>query len=148
MTEAPQKYVGNGVPRKEDPRLVTGRANWTDNIRLPGMLHASLLRSPFAHAKITSIDVSAAREQPGVVAVFTGDDLADAYDKNPQANPAAVTGYNLSLSERENGGASITETADNTDAQADEKLRTFLAWYVTEDIKVPNHWPVARDEVN
>jgi carbon-monoxide dehydrogenase large subunit len=76
MTESALKYVGGGLPRKEDPNLVTGKANWTDNIKLPGMLHMTLLRSPFAHARITSIDASAAKEQPGVVAVFTHDDLA------------------------------------------------------------------------
>ena len=77
MTEAPERYVGGGVPRKEDPALVTGHANWVDNITLPGMLHATILRSPYAHARITSIDTSAAKEQPGVVAVFTGEDLAE-----------------------------------------------------------------------
>ena len=71
MTQAPEKFVGGGVPRKEDPALVTGRATWTDNITLPGMLHAVFMRSPYAHAKITSVDVSAAREQPGIVAVFS-----------------------------------------------------------------------------
>jgi carbon-monoxide dehydrogenase large subunit len=70
VTQAPEKFVGGGLWRKEDPALVTGRANWTDNITLPGMLHAVFMRSPYAHAKITSIDVSAAKEQPGVVAVF------------------------------------------------------------------------------
>ncbi len=69
------------------------------------MLHVTLMRSPFAHAKITSIDVSAAREQPGVVAVFTGDDLAGDWDKNPQANPASVTGYGKSLAERSQGAS-------------------------------------------
>src|SRR5215207_5273461 len=77
VTEAPERYVGGGVLRKEDPALVTGRANWVDNIKLTGMLHATFLRSPYAHARITSIDTSAAKEQPGVVAVFTGEDLAD-----------------------------------------------------------------------
>jgi aerobic carbon-monoxide dehydrogenase large subunit len=77
VTEAPEKYVGGGVPRKEDPALVTGRANWTDNIKLPGMLHMAVLRSPFAHAKITNLDVSGALEQPGVTAAYTGEDLAD-----------------------------------------------------------------------
>ncbi len=77
MTQAPERYMGGGVPRKEDPALVTGKANWTDNIKLPGMLQMALLRSPYAHAKITSIDVSAAKEQPGIVAVFTGQDLAN-----------------------------------------------------------------------
>lgn len=68
--------MGNGIPRKEDPALLVGKANWTDNIKLPGMLHMSMLRSPFAHAKVTSLDVSAAKEQPGVLEVFTGEDLA------------------------------------------------------------------------
>ncbi|HLL38707.1 MAG TPA: molybdopterin cofactor-binding domain-containing protein [Rubrobacteraceae bacterium] len=77
MTQAPERYMGGGVPRKEDPNLVTGRANWTDNIRLPGMLHMAFLRSPFAHAKVTHLDVSGALERPGVVAAFTGEDLAD-----------------------------------------------------------------------
>ena len=77
MTEAAERYVGGGVPRKEDPALVTGHANWVDNIKLPGMLHVAILRSPYAHARITRIDTSAAKEQPGVVAVFTGEDLAE-----------------------------------------------------------------------
>jgi aerobic carbon-monoxide dehydrogenase large subunit len=46
VTQAPEKFVGGGVPRKEDPALVTGQATWTDNIKLPGMLHAVLMRSP------------------------------------------------------------------------------------------------------
>ena len=143
MTEAPEKYVGGGVPRKEDPALVTGQANWTDNIKLPGMLHATLMRSPFAHAKITSIDVSAAKEQPGVVAVFTGEDLADEYDKNPHANPAAVTGYGVNLEDR---GAAVT--GDEGGQPVDEETKTFVSWIPTDDTKIPNHWPVARDEVN
>ena len=77
MTQAPERYMGNGIPRKEDPNLVTGRANWTDNIKLPGMVHLSMLRSPFARAKVTKLDVSAALERPGVVAAFTGADLAE-----------------------------------------------------------------------
>ncbi|HKH12780.1 MAG TPA: molybdopterin cofactor-binding domain-containing protein [Rubrobacter sp.] len=77
MTQAPERYMGNGLPRKEDPNLVTGKANWTDNIKLPGMVHMSMLRSPFARAKVTKLDVSAALERPGVVAAFTGADLAE-----------------------------------------------------------------------
>ena len=77
MTQAPERYMGNGIPRKEDPNLVTGKANWTDNIKLPGMVHMSMLRSPFARAKVTKLDVSAALERPGVVAAFAGADLAE-----------------------------------------------------------------------
>jgi carbon-monoxide dehydrogenase large subunit len=80
--------MGGGVPRKEDPNLVLGRANWTDNIKPAGTLHFALLRSPFAHAKVTSLDVSGALEQPGVVAAFTGEDLADEW---PGGVPCAAT---------------------------------------------------------
>ena len=69
--------LGRGRRRKEDAKLVTGQTNWTDNITLPGLLHMTVLRSPMAHAKILSVDVSAALEMPGVVAAYSGADLAD-----------------------------------------------------------------------
>lgn len=68
--------IGTSPPRKEDAHLVTGRTTWTDNLRPVGTLHMAVLRSPYAHARIRSIDVSAARAYPGVVAVHTGSDLA------------------------------------------------------------------------
>ncbi len=71
------KNVGITRLRKEDAHLITGQTNWTDNLQLTGMLHVALVRSPMAHAKVTSVDVSAALDQPGVVAAFTGADLAD-----------------------------------------------------------------------
>ena len=69
-------YVGTSMKRKEDPRMITGRGNYTEDINLPGMLHAVVVRSPEAHATISSIDTSAARERDGVVAVLTGEDMA------------------------------------------------------------------------
>ncbi|MBE1497709.1 carbon-monoxide dehydrogenase large subunit [Amycolatopsis lexingtonensis] len=75
MTATLEPEVGKSRRRKEDERLITGRTRWTDNITLPGMLHMAVLRSPFAHAKIVSIDTSAAKSAPGVVAVFTAKDL-------------------------------------------------------------------------
>ena len=65
---------GSGIRRREDPRLITGNASYTDDITLPGMLHAALLRSPYAHARINGIDTAQASEAPGVVAVYTGAD--------------------------------------------------------------------------
>ncbi len=79
--------VGSPRRRKEDGRLVTGRTRWTDNISLPGMLHLAMVRSPMAHATITSIDVEAAKSSPGVVAVFTGADLGDEQGSLPCAWP-------------------------------------------------------------
>jgi carbon-monoxide dehydrogenase large subunit len=68
--------IGEAMRRKEDPRMITGRARYTEDINLPGMLHAVIVRSPEAHAAITSIDTSAAKERDGVVAVLTGEDMA------------------------------------------------------------------------
>ena len=69
-------HVGTPMKRKEDPRMITGRGNYTEDINLPGMLHLVVVRSPEAHATITSIDTSAATERSGVVAVLTGEDMA------------------------------------------------------------------------
>ncbi len=74
---AASNQVGRALRRKEDPRLITGRARYVDDISLPGTLWAAFVRSPEAHAKIVSIDTQAAREQPGVRAVFTSADMDD-----------------------------------------------------------------------
>src|SRR5438477_2118809 len=66
--------VGKRIRRKEDPRLITGTATYVDDIQMPGMHHACIVRSPHGAAKIKSIDTNAARKLPGVVAVFTGKD--------------------------------------------------------------------------
>jgi carbon-monoxide dehydrogenase large subunit len=70
-------FVGRRLRRKEDPRMISGRATYVDDLLLPGTLYAAVVRSPEAHARITSIDTSAAAERAGVEAVFTGEDLAD-----------------------------------------------------------------------
>jgi carbon-monoxide dehydrogenase large subunit len=100
-----EREVGRARRRKEDARLVTGRTQWTDNIQLPGMLHVTFLRSPMAHARITRVDTSAARSQPGVVAVFSGRDFAGEQGSLP------------------------------------------CAWPVSEEIVIPDHPPMAVDEV-
>jgi carbon-monoxide dehydrogenase large subunit len=102
---APTTELGRARLRKEDARLVTGQTNWTDNIILPGMLHMAFLRSPHAHARITSVNVSAAKQLPGVIAAFSGADFEDEQGSLP------------------------------------------CAWPVTPDIVIPNHPPMAVDEV-
>src|SRR5512134_134077 len=68
--------IGHSVRRKEDARFIRGKGTYFDDITLPGMLHMEILRSPFAHARLKSIDTSRAQELEGVVAVVTGDLLA------------------------------------------------------------------------
>ncbi|HEU4841255.1 MAG TPA: xanthine dehydrogenase family protein molybdopterin-binding subunit, partial [Ilumatobacteraceae bacterium] len=109
-TEAPAPaaagVIGQRLLRREDPALLTGEARFTSDLDVPGALHLAVVRSTYAHARITRIDTSAAAALPGVVAVYTGDDLADAW-----AAPMPC------------------------------------AWAVTEDMKSPAHYPLARGKV-
>lgn len=78
-----KQFIGKRIKRNEDPRLLTGQALFVDDVEIPGMLHAAFLRCDYAHARILSIDVSAARERPGVVAVFTAKDMGDDWAPGP-----------------------------------------------------------------
>src|SRR3972149_556939 len=81
------RWVGKSVPRVEDPVLLAGRAEFIDNVTLPGMLHCAILRSPYAHARVKSVDVSAAMTVPGVVAFVTGDDAKQWTRPSPTSPP-------------------------------------------------------------
>ena len=71
------KWIGKSMRRVEDPRLLTGRGKYLDDVTVPHMAHAAVLRSPYAHAKIVSIDTSKAKELPGVILVMTGAEAAE-----------------------------------------------------------------------
>ncbi len=81
------KYFGQPVLRLEDKHLLTGRAKFCDDIVIPGMLHAAFLRSDYAHAIIKNIDVTEARKHPGVVAVYTAEDMGDYWKVGPLQVP-------------------------------------------------------------
>jgi len=98
--------VGTRVLRREDPVLLTGEARFVDDLHVIGAVHLKVVRSPYAHARIRSIDTDAARAMPGVVAVFTAADLRD-----------------------------------------DWQTPLPCAWPVTPDMKNPENWPLAIDEV-
>src|SRR3984893_3783158 len=76
MVDVGVRAIGARVLRAEDPRLLTGRGRYIDDIVVPGMLHAAFRRSQVPHGVLRSVDASAAREVPGVIAVFTGGSLA------------------------------------------------------------------------
>jgi carbon-monoxide dehydrogenase large subunit len=103
-TETPG-FVGQPVPRKEDSKLLEGQGRYVDNLTVPGMVWMAVVRSPFAHARIVSVDVSQAAAAEGVVAAYSAADLADEWA----------------------GGLPC-------------------AWPVTEDTKIPNHFPLAADK--
>ncbi|MGH7319016.1 MAG: xanthine dehydrogenase family protein molybdopterin-binding subunit [Candidatus Rokuibacteriota bacterium] len=71
------KLFGSSIKRREDPRLITGKGVFTDDVKLPGQTYAAFVRSPHAHARVRRVDVSKARAVPGVVAAFSGKDLAE-----------------------------------------------------------------------
>ncbi len=98
-----EQYIGREVLRKEDPELLTGQASYIDNHTLPGMVWMAMVRPPYVHATIDSIDTSAAVSMPGVVGVYTAADL-------------------------EVGGLPFV-------------------WPITEDIKIPNHYPLTKDKI-
>jgi aerobic carbon-monoxide dehydrogenase large subunit len=89
---AAERYTGASIRRSEDPRILTGAGRYVDDIKLPGMLHAAFVRSPLAHARVLSVDVSAARALPGVVAALTGADLEGMTVPGPDALMAMLGG--------------------------------------------------------
>src|SRR5262249_9930418 len=82
---AAERYTGASIKRSEDQRILTGAGRYVDDIKLPGMLHAAFVRSPLAHARVVSVDVSAARALPGVAAVLTGAELETITVPGPDA---------------------------------------------------------------
>lgn len=84
---AERKWVGKSIQRVEDPKFLLGRGGYIDDMRLEGMLHAALVRSPHAHARIKDIDAEEARRLPGVVAVVTGAEAAQMCNPLPDFGP-------------------------------------------------------------
>ena len=101
-----ENYVGRPVLRKEDAKLLAGQGTFIDNQTMAGMAWMELVRPPYVHATIDSIETSAAAAMPGVIAVLTASDLEDAF-------PAGLP----------------------------------MVWPITEDIKLPTHWPLTKDRV-
>jgi aerobic carbon-monoxide dehydrogenase large subunit len=81
------RLVGTRIRRREDPRLLQGKGSYVDDLRRPGMLHLAFVRSPMAHARITAVDLAAARSAPGVIAAFCGADFAEEQGSLPCAWP-------------------------------------------------------------
>ncbi|HEX6175901.1 MAG TPA: molybdopterin cofactor-binding domain-containing protein, partial [Candidatus Binatia bacterium] len=94
ISKKAQGYVGMPIKRREDIRFITGRATYVDDIKLPNMLHAAILRSPRAHARISSMDTSKALQLSGVIKVFTFQDLGEL------AVPVPIRMYQLAGLER------------------------------------------------
>ena len=94
LKDVKQPSFGRRVRRNEDAKLLTGRALFVDDVQLPGMLHVAFVRSVMAHGTLTAVDTAAARARPGVVAVYTADDLGDYCTPGPVlVNPPPIPGH-------------------------------------------------------
>ncbi|MGV9795000.1 MULTISPECIES: molybdopterin cofactor-binding domain-containing protein [unclassified Gordonia (in: high G+C Gram-positive bacteria)] len=127
---AVEHEIGKARVRKEDDHLITGRTKWTDNLVLPGMLHIALLRSPMAHARIASIDVEEARSMPGVVAVYTGADLAEEQGSLPNAwqiteDMKAPPAPSLAVDTVQFAGEAVAMVVARTVAEAQDAIETI-----------------------
>ncbi|UCG24626.1 MAG: xanthine dehydrogenase family protein molybdopterin-binding subunit, partial [Chloroflexota bacterium] len=87
------RYFGERIKRNEDPRLLTGQALFVDDVHLPNMVHAAIVRSPYAHARIKGIDTSWALKEEGVLAIYTAEELGDFWRKGPlNVSPPPIEG--------------------------------------------------------
>jgi carbon-monoxide dehydrogenase large subunit len=134
VTDHRAAEVGQARKRKEDQHLITGRTTWVDNMTLPGMVHLAILRSPMAHAKITSIDPSEAKTRPGVIAVYTGQDFADTQGNLPCAWPVTPDMVNpgapsLAVTQVNHVGEAVAVIAARTKAEAQDALEAIDVEY-------------------
>jgi carbon-monoxide dehydrogenase large subunit len=124
--------IGARVRRKEDPRLITGAAMYVDDLQLAGMAHLVLFRSPYAHARIKSIDTSAAEQAPGVIAVYTSEQLAEFCGPMPGGSGGE--------------GAPTDEETPPVEGQSGETVGE-VAPAEDDNIPTPTLWPLTREKV-
>ncbi|HEX9231611.1 MAG TPA: xanthine dehydrogenase family protein molybdopterin-binding subunit [Jatrophihabitantaceae bacterium] len=132
--ERPAPEIGQARKRKEDAHLLTGQTTWTDNMTLPGMLHLAILRSPMSHARIISVDVSAALELPGVIAAFSGQDFKDVQGTIPCAWPVTADMVNpghpsLAVDQVNHVGEAVAVVAARDKASAEDALEAIEVDY-------------------
>lgn len=134
-TQTRTGVIGQRLLRREDPALLTGEAKYTNDMQVPGALHLAVLRSPYAHARLRSVDVSAAAPMPGVVAVYTGADLAAewaapmpcAWPVTPDMkNPAH---YPLAIDKACYAGDGVACVLATSDAAARDALEAIVVDY-------------------
>ena len=131
-TSAP-RFVGRGQRRIEDPSLLTGRTKFIDDVSLPRMLHCAILRSPFAHARIKSIDTSAAEALPGVVAIVTGED-ARRWSHPAQASPEGWGTHCLATDKARYVGEPVAAVAASNRYVAEDALERIEVEFEPLDV--------------
>ena len=126
--EPPETLVGKPVRRVEDASLLTGEMQFLDDLKLPGMAHAAIVRSPYAHARIKAIDTTNAAAATGVIAVYTGKDFEDL--------PPLLPGQSLTRSTRLPGGT--FRFPRNSAGQAISGPETHTIWLLADASDTPD----------
>lgn len=124
MSEIERKFIGKSIPRIEDPLLVTGKATFADDVKIPGMLYGAILRSPYAHTRIRRIDFLRVLEQSGVLAAVTGEEARDRTQKM-FGMPPGFTDYCLSFDKVRYVGEPVAAVAAQTRGAAEDALEHF-----------------------
>jgi CO/xanthine dehydrogenase Mo-binding subunit len=121
-TTTEHTWIGKDIKRREDPALLMGTALFTNDVKLPGMLHAAVLRSPYAHARIVSIDTSAAKQLPGVYAVLTGRDATEVIDPVPAFCAEPVVEHAIAVEKVRYAGEAVVAVAAESRYIAEDAL--------------------------
>ncbi|MFQ5852827.1 MAG: xanthine dehydrogenase family protein molybdopterin-binding subunit, partial [Candidatus Binatia bacterium] len=135
MTEAAtspattKKWVGRSIRRTEDKRLLTGKGQFLDDMKLPGMHHAAVLRSPYPHAIIRSVDPSEALKMPGVRGVLTGEDVARMSRPFPQAVEEPIEYYCIAVNRARYVGEGVAVVIAEDRYRAEDALQAIRVDY-------------------
>jgi 2-furoyl-CoA dehydrogenase large subunit len=124
-----KKWVGRSIRRAEDKRLLTGKGQFLDDMKLPGMYHAAVLRSPYAHAVIKSVDASEALKMPGVRGVLTGEDVARMSNPFPQAVDEPIDYYCIAVDRARFVGEGIAVVVTEDRYLAEDALQAIRVEY-------------------
>lgn len=137
------RWIGKSMKRVEDPRLLTGKGKYLDDVVVPGMAHAAMLRSPFAHARIKSIDVSAARALPGVICVVTGREFAETTGPTVTFSSPAVVQPAIAIDKVRHVGETVAAVIAEDRYIAEDALELIEVEYeelpVVTDIEQQEH---------
>lgn len=152
-TEQPaRRWIGKHMKRVEDPRYLVGRGGFVEDIELAGMLHAAVLNSPHAHARIVSIDTSAALALPGVVAVLTGEDCKAHMGPCANFGPPTLTQYPLAVDKTRHFGEAVAAVVGETIYAAEDGVAALRVEYellepVTDPFKaLEENSPLVHEE--
>lgn len=122
LPQEAKRWIGKSMKRVEDPRLLTGKGKYLDDVVVPNMAHAALLRSPYAHARIKSIDTSKARELPGVICVVTGAELAETTGPTVTFSSPPVVQHAIAVGKVRHVGEAVAAVVAETRYIAEDAL--------------------------